>query len=105
MDYVGKIKAPSSQCILIPKRYTSGLIFCSLTTLYWKFLKGEIVARIGLQNGIKKADTFQYPFFIFFIGRIDWTRTSDLFVPNEAFYQAELQSGNTSEYTNTSLFF
>ena len=25
-------------------------------------------------------------------GRIDWTRTSDLFVPNEAFYQAELQS-------------
>ncbi len=27
-------------------------------------------------------------------GRIDWTRTSDLFVPNEAFYQAELQSDN-----------
>ena len=26
------------------------------------------------------------------VGRIDWTRTSDLFVPNEAFYQAELQS-------------
>ena len=25
-------------------------------------------------------------------GRIDWTRTSDLFVPNEAFYQAELHS-------------
>ena len=30
----------------------------------------------------------------FFNGRIDWTRTSDLFVPNEAFYQAELQSVN-----------
>ena len=29
---------------------------------------------------------------ICFTGRIDWTRTSDLFVPNEAFYQAELQS-------------
>ena len=27
-----------------------------------------------------------------YFGRIDWTRTSDLFVPNEAFYQAELQS-------------
>ena len=26
------------------------------------------------------------------VGRIDWTRTSDLFDPNEAFYQAELQS-------------
>ena len=30
----------------------------------------------------------------FFYGRIDWTRTSDLFVPNEAFYQAELHSVN-----------
>lgn len=50
------------------------------------------MARTGLQKGIKKADTSQYPFLIFFIGRIDWTRTSDLFVPNEAFYQAELQS-------------
>lgn len=29
---------------------------------------------------------------IYFVGRIDWTRTSDLFDPNEAFYQAELQS-------------
>ena len=27
-----------------------------------------------------------------FYGRNDWTRTSDLFVPNEAFYQAELHS-------------
>lgn len=50
------------------------------------------MARTGLQKGIKKADTSQYPFLIFFIGRIDWIRTSDLFDPNEAFYQAELQS-------------
>ena len=50
------------------------------------------MARTGLQKGIKKADTSQYPFLIFFIGRNDWTRTSDLFVPNEAFYQAELHS-------------
>ena len=28
----------------------------------------------------------------FCYGRNDWTRTSDLFVPNEAFYQAELHS-------------
>lgn len=87
---MGKIKAPSSQCILIPKRYTSGLIFCSFTTLYWKFLKGEIVARIGLQNGIKKADTFQYPFFIFFIGRDYWIRTNGILLPKQALYQAEL---------------
>ena len=84
MDYVGKIKAPSSQCILIPKRYTSGLIFCSLTTLYWKFLKGEIVARIGLQNGIKKADTSQYPFLIFFIGRDYRIRTYDILPVKQA---------------------
>lgn len=30
---------------------------------------------------------------LFYYGRNDWTRTSDLFVPNEAFYQAELHSG------------
>ncbi len=30
--------------------------------------------------------------FLIFNGRNDWTRTSDLFVPNEAFYQAELHS-------------
>ena len=59
------------------------------------------MARTGLQKGIKKADTSQYPFLIFFIGRNDWTRTSDLFVPNEAFYQAELHSVLTP-HINTS---
>jgi hypothetical protein len=44
-------------------------------------LKEGIVARTGLQKGIKKADTFQYPFLIFFIGRSDWIRTSDFYVP------------------------
>ena len=51
-----------------------------------------MLAVIGLSQGIKKADPKRYPFLFFYIGRIDWTRTSDLFVPNEAFYQAELQS-------------
>ena len=50
------------------------------------------MARTGLQKGIKKADTSQYPFLIFFIGRSDWGRTSDLYVPNVALYQAELHS-------------
>ena len=50
------------------------------------------MARTGLQKGIKKADTSQYPFLIFFIGRSDWVRTSDLYVPNVALYQAELHS-------------
>lgn len=52
------------------------------------------MARTGLQKGIKKADTFQYPFLFFYNGRSDWTRTSDLYVPNVAFYQAELHSDN-----------
>ena len=52
------------------------------------------MARTGLQKGIKKADTSQYPFLIFFIGRSDWVRTSDLYVPNVALYQAELHSEN-----------
>lgn len=30
----------------------------------------------------------------FYYGRSDWTRTSDLYVPNVAFYQAELHSDN-----------
>ena len=30
----------------------------------------------------------------FSFGRSDWTRTSDLYVPNVAFYQAELHSDN-----------
>lgn len=55
------------------------------------------MARIGLQKGIKKADPKRYPFLFFYIGRNDWTRTSDLFVPNEAFYQAELHSVFVSE--------
>ena len=48
------------------------------------------MARTGLQKGIKKADTFQYPFLIFFIGRGDMIRTRDILVPNQALYQAEL---------------
>ena len=86
-------------------RYTFRGRTVKATSWCIKNWQGGIVARIGLQKGIKKADTLKYPFLFFYIGRIDWTRTSDLFVPNEAFYQAELQSGNTSEYTNTSLFF
>lgn len=35
----------------------------------------------------------------FFYGRNDWTRTSDLFVPNEAFYQAELHSVHQQAYS------
>ena len=31
---------------------------------------------------------------VFSFGRSDWTRTSDLYVPNVAFYQAELHSDN-----------
>lgn len=40
----------------------------------------------------------------FFYGRIDWTRTSDLFVPNEAFYQAELQSESRTYVYHIILF-
>ena len=57
------------------------------------------MARTGLQKGIKKADTSQYPFLIFFIGRSDWVRTSDLYVPNVALYQAELHSENDCIFT------
>ena len=89
---MGKIKTPSSRCILILKRYTSGLIFDALTTSYKKILKAGMVAETGLQKGIKKADTSQYPFLFFKIGRSDWVRTSDLYVPNVALYQAELHS-------------
>ncbi len=31
-----------------------------------------------------------------FVGRSDWTRTSDLCVPNAAFYQAELHFDNST---------
>ena len=62
------------------------------------------MARTGLQKGIKKADTFQYPFLFFYIGRIDWTRTSDLYVPNVAFYQAELQSDNGCIFTTKKIY-
>ena len=48
------------------------------------------MARTGLQKGIKKADTSQYPFLIFFIGRGEWIRTTGLYVPNVALYQAKL---------------
>lgn len=46
----------------------------------------------------KNKKSCQQAAFLIFNGRIDWTRTSDLFVPNEAFYQAELQSecGNSN---------
>ena len=56
------------------------------------------MARTGLQKGIKKADTFQYPFLIFFIGRGDEIRTRDILVPNQALYQAELRPV-TESYT------
>ena len=48
------------------------------------------MARTGLQKGIKKADTSQYPFLIFFIGRDDWIRTSDHLHPMQMRYQAAL---------------
>ena len=46
-----------------------------------------------------------------FYGRSDWTRTSDLYVPNVAFYQAELHSVNltclclSQKINLTSLFY
>lgn len=88
---MGKIKTPSSRCILILKRYTSGLIFDALTTSYKKILKAGMVAETGLQKGIKKADTFQYPFLFFYIGRDERIRTSDILHPMQALYQAELR--------------
>ncbi len=48
------------------------------------------MARTGLQKGIKKADTFQYPFLIFFIGRRCRVRTCDPLVPNQMRYRAAL---------------
>ena len=91
---MGKIKTPSSRCILILKRYTYCLIFDALTTSYRKILKVEIVAKTGLQKGIKKADTFQYPFLIFLIGRGDKIRTCDPLHPMQVLYQAELHPDN-----------
>ena len=88
---MGKIKTPSSRCILILKRYTFGLIFDALTTSYKKILKAGMVAETGLQKGIKKADTFQYPHLFFLIGRGDMIRTCDTLVPNQVLYQAELR--------------
>ena len=38
------------------------------------------------------------------VGRIDWTRTSDLYVPNVAFYQAELQSDNGCIFTTKKIY-
>ena len=48
------------------------------------------MARTGLQKGIKKADTFQYPFLFFYIGRDYRIRTYDILLPKQALYQAEL---------------
>ena len=48
-----------------------------------------MVAETGLQKGIKKADTFQYPFLIFLIGRGSGIRTHDILLPKQALYQAE----------------
>lgn len=56
------------------------------------------MARTGLQKGIKKADTSQYPFLIFFIGRDERIRTSDILHPMQALYQAELRPENFSVY-------
>lgn len=42
-----------------------------MTDRLHEILKGEIVARIGLQKGIKKADPKRYPFLFFYIGRVD----------------------------------
>ena len=50
------------------------------------------MAETGLQKGIKKADTLWYPFLFFNIGRNDWIRTSDPYVPNVVLYQAEPRS-------------
>ena len=52
------------------------------------------MARTGLQKGIKKADTSQYPFLIFFIGRDERIRTSDFLHPMQALYQTELRPEN-----------
>ena len=88
---MGKNKTPSSQCILILKRYTSGLIINILPTYNMKSLKGGIVARIGLQKGIKKADPKRYPFLFISNGRDERIRTSDFLHPMQALYQTELR--------------
>ena len=49
---------------------------------------------VSIANAIIKQKSRPEGGFLF-DGRIDWTRTSDLFDPNEAFYQAELQSDTT----------
>ena len=56
------------------------------------------MARTGLQKGIKKADTSQYPFLIFFIGRDDWIRTSDPLHPMQMRYQTALHPDNKTVY-------
>ena len=53
------------------------------------------MARTGLQKGIKKADTSQYPFLIFFIGRGDRIWTYGTLLPKQVLYQAELRSEKT----------
>ena len=42
--------------------------------------------------------------WLFIIGRSDWTRTSDLYVPNVAFYQAELHFEYASRINITLIF-
>lgn len=65
-----------------------------MTATKLDILKEGIVAVLGLQKDIKKADPKRYPFLFFYIGRSDWIRTSDFLHPMQALYQAELHSGN-----------
>ena len=50
--------------------YTLKGVTIKTTNTIYKILKAGIVAEIGLQKGIKKADTFRYPFLFFKFGRL-----------------------------------
>ena len=72
-------------------RYTFRGRTVKATSWCIKNWQGGIVARIGLQKGIKKADPKRYPFLFFYIGRDERIRTSDILHPMQALYQAELR--------------
>lgn len=58
------------------------------------------MARTGLQKGIKKADTFQYPFLFFYNGRGDRIRTYDPLHPMQVLYQTELHPDMSDNITD-----
>lgn len=62
------------------------------------------MARIGLQKGIKKADTLWYLLFIFYIGRDYRIRTYDILLPKQALYQAELSPEDDVYLTTKKMF-